>query len=424
MELLPREHKQFQDESYWAKFFADKKTQQGFEWYASFEELEHNLKMTLKDKDQRILVVGCGNSQLSEKMHTKMSIDKITSIDFEEAVIRKMNNKGLPIPFVHMDALNMTFEDSAFDYAIDKGTLDAICSDSSPETAAKVVKYLNEVTRVIEQKGGMLIIVSLLQDFILDALISFYMKGLGNEHYNSNIIDFRIQRMDRRLKKGESKEESHFLPFFVTIKRTSINPEDAKMLELRDKLSQVVSYIENPVAKAQLIDVKEIQDLVKREQINHAMAPQLKDLHLGQKFELFCFDKTTYGKEGAKPRYTLTVVDSSDAKVLKQRTCAAFITPQGKERESIVSTEVGKENLSNQAGYSRLIIITLNHGHKFESIETVKNELSPKVLELAPSPCTNYKEIPFLTIGKDIGERGQVFTSEDGNIFVEDLKDE
>lgn len=47
------------------------------------------------------------------------------------------------------------------------------------------------------------------------------------------------------------------------------------------------------------------------------MAPQLKDLHLGQKFELFCFDKTTYGKEGAKPRYTLTVVDSSDAKVLK-----------------------------------------------------------------------------------------------------------
>lgn len=154
------------------------------------------------------------------------------------------------------------------------------------------------------------------------------------------------------------------------------------------------------------------------------MAPQLKDLHLGQKFELFCFDKTTYGKEGAKPRYTLTVVDSSDAKVLKQRTCAAFITPQGKERESIVSTEVGKENLSNQAGYSRLIIITLNHGHKFESIETVKNELSPKVLELAPSPCTNYKEIPFLTIGKDIGERGQVFTSEDGNIFVEDLKDE
>jgi len=41
-------------------------------------------------------------------------------------------------------------------------------------------------------------------------------------------------------------------------------------------------------------------------------------------------------------RYTLTIVDSTDAKILKKRTCAAFITPQGKERESLISTEVGK----------------------------------------------------------------------------------
>lgn len=124
------------------------------------------------------------------------------------------------------------------------------------------------------------------------------------------------------------------------------------------------------------------------------------------------------------PRYTLTIVDSNDAKVLKKRTCAAFITPQGKERESLINTEVGKLNLSQQAGFSRLIIITLNHGHKFDSIETVKNELSPKVLELSPSNCSNYKEIPFLTIGKDIGERGEVYQSPDNSIFVEDLKDE
>lgn len=54
----------------------------------------------------------------------------------------------------------------------------------------------------------------------------------------------------------------------------------------------------------------------------------------------------------------------------------------------------------------------------------MKSELSPKVLELAPSHCSNYKEIPFLTIGKDIGERGEVYTSPDGSMFVEDLKDE
>jgi len=95
--------------------------------------------MTLKDKDQKLLVLGCGNSLLSEKMNLKMGIDKITSIDFEESVIRKMQNRGKSIDYQVMDVLNMSFEDGSYDYAIDKGTLDALCSDQSPETAAKVV---------------------------------------------------------------------------------------------------------------------------------------------------------------------------------------------------------------------------------------------------------------------------------------------
>lgn len=89
----------------------------------------------------------------------------------------------------------------------------------------------------------------------------------------------------------------------------------------------------------------------------------------------------------------------------------------------MISTEIGKISLCHQAGYSRLIIITLNHGHKFDSIETVKTELSPKVVDLAPQNCANYKEIPFLTIGQDIGQRQEVYRSPDGSIFVEDLKD-
>lgn len=150
------------------------------------------------------------------------------------------------------------------------------------------------------------------------------------------------------------------------------------------------------------------------------LVPRMKELSLGSKYELFCYDKT---QKTDVPRYTLTVVDNNDPKVLKKRTCAAFITPQGKERDTMISTEVGKISLCQQAGYSRLIIITLNHGHKFESIETVKTELSPKVVDLAPQNCSNYKEIPFLTIGQDIGQRQEVYRSPDGTIFVEDLKD-
>lgn len=86
--------------------------------------------MTLKDKEQKILVLGCGNSLLSEKMHLKMGINKITSVDFEEAVVKKMQNRGKPIDYQVMDILNMTdVEDGSYDYAIDKGTLDALCAD-------------------------------------------------------------------------------------------------------------------------------------------------------------------------------------------------------------------------------------------------------------------------------------------------------
>ncbi len=70
--------------------------------------------------------------------------------------------------------------------------------------------------------------------------------------------------------------------------------------------------------------------------------PRMKELNLSQKYELFCFDKN---QTTDVPRYTLTVIDASDPKVLKKRTCAAFITPQGKERDTMISTEVGKVSL-------------------------------------------------------------------------------
>lgn len=69
-------------------------------------------------------------------------------------------------------------------------------------------------------------------------------------------------------------------------------------------------------------------------------------------------------------------------------------------------------------------MIFLNHGHTFIDIEAVKLELSPKILDLAPRGCSNFKEIPFLTVGKDIGERAQVYTSTDKSMFVEDIKTE
>ena len=151
------------------------------------------------------MTLGCGNSLLSEKMWRGLELAQpITAIDFEEGVIKKMKNRGPKgVDYLVMDVTNMTFDACEFDFAVDKGTLDALCADRSPESAAKVTAYLNEVCRVIYSKGGMFVCVSLLQDFVLDALISFFNKGIGNEHAHENIFDFRIQKVERFVKAAE-----------------------------------------------------------------------------------------------------------------------------------------------------------------------------------------------------------------------------
>ena len=68
---------------------------------------------------------------LSEKIHLKMEMNNIVSIDFEETVVHKMNLRGLPIEYKVMDMLNMQgIQDQSIDYVIDKGSLDALCSDN------------------------------------------------------------------------------------------------------------------------------------------------------------------------------------------------------------------------------------------------------------------------------------------------------
>ena len=72
---------------------------------------------------------------LSEQMQKSLGLKKdIVSIDFEEAVIKRMKNKGVAgVEYLVMDATAMSFDSGSFDYAIDKSTLDALCSDKSHE---------------------------------------------------------------------------------------------------------------------------------------------------------------------------------------------------------------------------------------------------------------------------------------------------
>ena len=92
----------------------------------------------------KVLVPGCGDSNLSEMLATKMGLKQVHSIDFEADVIEKMNAKKIEgVQYEVMDFMDLKFEDGNFDAVIDKGSFDALCCDDTPETKNKVNKYLN-----------------------------------------------------------------------------------------------------------------------------------------------------------------------------------------------------------------------------------------------------------------------------------------
>ena len=123
----------------------------------------------------KLLVIGCGNSKLSENMYD-IGIKNIINIDLSEIVIKQMcgkNKHRKEMLFLKMDMLKMDFEDSTFDVVVDKGTLDALMSDSSEKVDDDCNKLFAELDRVLKI-GGRYICVSLAQEHISDKILSSF----------------------------------------------------------------------------------------------------------------------------------------------------------------------------------------------------------------------------------------------------------
>jgi len=101
----------------------------------------------------RTLIVGCGNSDLSENMYDDGFTNQI-SIDYSEVVIQKMveSLKDKPsIKFETMDCRDLRYKDGEFDLIIDKGTLDAIlCGNDSAKNSSDM---LDQCSRVLKPGG-------------------------------------------------------------------------------------------------------------------------------------------------------------------------------------------------------------------------------------------------------------------------------
>ena len=180
--LLPKSSAQeFQQKGYWDSFF--KKRGSAFEWYGEYTDLCHILHKYLKPSS-KILMVGCGNSLLSESLYDA-GFEGIDNIDISSVVINqkrsgnKTSRKGMT--FTKMDVTAMAFDDSVYNSVIDKGTLDAIFSATDETTVKKVGAMLSEIERVLKL-AGRYICITLAQGHILEKLLDYFSSWLIRLH--------------------------------------------------------------------------------------------------------------------------------------------------------------------------------------------------------------------------------------------------
>ncbi|XP_068621193.1 eEF1A lysine and N-terminal methyltransferase homolog [Battus philenor] len=396
MNLLPKTHKEFSEKDYWNRFFK-KRGNKAFEWYGEYLELCGHLHKYLKQKDA-ILITGCGNSSLSADLYD-VGFTNITNIDVSEVVIKQMkaaNASRNNMKFLHMDALNMKFSNEDFNVVLDKGTLDALMPDDTEETNERINKYFAEIKRVLKL-GGRFLCISLLQKHILNKLV--------NEFCDKSWM-LRVVRCHEAESKNSEDGDGNTLPVFVVV-ATKFKEMPKLILEVCMAGDKMIR-LDNP---------RELLDCVKSIQDTAFVTNGLARTNLDENDEV-SLDLMQPGED--TPRYTLYVVDQKKTQSINKY--AVFIVPQGRESEWLFGTAAGRRQLQGSARFGRLVVAVLRRGHLYQSLDAVKEELAHSAKMLAPNGFSG--QIPFLSLGSDVGRRVKVYEGSSkvsGDFVVEDV---
>ncbi|XP_068599876.1 eEF1A lysine and N-terminal methyltransferase [Brachionichthys hirsutus] len=403
MSLLPRTSEEFSSAEYWEKFFK-RRGDKAFEWYGDYNKLCGVLHKYIKAQ-HKVLVVGCGNSELSEQLHD-VGYKHLTNIDISETVVTRMNQRNAErrpgLTFQQVDATRTPYEDGSYQVALDKGTLDAMASE---EAGALARSMLTEVGRVLSV-AGRYVCVTLAQDCVIK---------LAVEHFVQQGWAVRLHCLQEKTEEEEEEEESFALPVFVLVCTKFRQPMPAPILEM---------CVGEDGAPTRLTQVAELLSAVREHQSYAVLKKKLRtstDAESNLSLTL-CLAKT------GLPRYTLTVQDSPpDARVPRSNQFAVFIVPQGNEAAWLYSSREGRRQLAASANFRRLVIVAMHRNQEYTDMQAVQAELSPVVMEFAPPGMPPNQKVPFLSVGGDLGWREEVdrgVSELSGEYCVENVKGE
>jgi ubiquinone/menaquinone biosynthesis C-methylase UbiE len=402
--LLPQRYEDFRDRSYWDSFFA-KRGGASFEWYGEWSDLRDAFRAVVPDT-ARVLVIGCGNSELSERLFD-MGVGSIVSVDFSEPVIAEMRTRTASKPAMEWaveDVRHLSFASESFDVVVDKGTLDAIHPEGTEAGRVDAELLLREALRVI-RTGGAYVCVSLLQRHIREVFLSDA-SGSAEEAW---VMPF------------DPAHPSPVCPFVVALRKG--RQDDAAVEPQPSPQGVTWRLVHSPkdlLASSRGVPFTsrgELFDALNEEMWHYRSRTALLRVVPGQ-YETIELGDSRFPEAG--PRFTLFVVDAAAS----AKGCAALVIPSGRETEWMFGTQSGQEELAKSSGYGRLILVRCNRGHEFGSQEGVRAELAAQILRLTPSALRD-ASIPWLGLepGPPCEVVAELESPQSGRMVVEDIPD-
>ncbi|KAI5058386.1 hypothetical protein GOP47_0026556 [Adiantum capillus-veneris] len=407
--MEPTKASEFKELEYWENFF---KIRDGkpFEWYGEFPDFAELLAKhcgMAGYESLRILIPGCGNSELSACLYD-VGFKHIVNIDFSKKVIAEMLKKHMrqrpEMKWRVMDMTDMKFSDAAFDVIIDKGGLDALLGDPGQETI-QGTRFLVEVGRLLGD-GGKYACITLGQSHVIEFMFSTLRHGWAISIH--------------RVSQSSSDSGSKLQPFFVVAKK-SVSVSCSLVSLSFDGTEGFFNYEEQ---------ISSLQKAVKRENLIRTMiieakdnptseASVLEDILPGQRVP-----KLLVGEGVSRSTYSCVVLDAPEDSKTCQYKCAVFLVPKGRRHEWLFSSEEGQWQVVESAKASRLIMVFLDTDFYSGSMEVIQNDLSPLVQELLPNNCKAGVSVPYLMCSDGVLKREileEVESSLTGAILVENV---
>jgi len=156
------DERNFSDASYWDDRY--RKSNQGgrYDWYGVWDgpskvTMKPHVEAFMPAASSPILNIGCGNSRFPEELYDD-GYSNLVNIDISQVAVDRMvqesgSRRGMS--FLQMDATSMSFEDGSFAAVFEKGTLDALYTNSA-DLAARTA---SEAFRVL-RPGGLFVSVT------------------------------------------------------------------------------------------------------------------------------------------------------------------------------------------------------------------------------------------------------------------------